>query len=125
MEKQKLAKELFAAIEQMRENHDDNLYYWIVDRDDSKNWAVVLGWCDGFDENEVDDCMDGTYRMCVKLAYQSVNSVMQCDYDIDWCMPYDENGEVLNAEFSIYPNINFEVTETMVEHFSELYSMIR
>lgn len=37
-----------------------------------------------------------------KVAYQSVNSIMQCDYDIDWLMPYNEaTGEVDDTDISI------------------------
>lgn len=37
-----------------------------------------------------------------KVAYQSVNSIMQCDYDIDWLMPYNKDtGEVDDTEINI------------------------
>lgn len=90
----------------MKNNHSDGTYYWILDTDENNNnWAIVLGWQDGYEKDENDSCMDGTYRLCSKLAYQPNNSVMQCDYDIDWLMPYDEeSGEVDDNEISIYPN---------------------
>lgn len=71
----------------------------------------MLGWSDGFEEKPDDDNLDGTWRICAKLAYQSKRSVMQCDYDIDWYMPYDEvTGEVDDNEVSIYPNTDLEET---------------
>ena len=84
----------------------EGTYYWKLDVDSNGNqWAIVLGWQDGYEEDETDDCTDGTWRLCAKLAYQPVNSMMQCDYDIDWLMPYnEETGEVDDNELSIYPD---------------------
>lgn len=39
---------------------------------------------------------DGEYRICSKIAYN--DSALQCDYDIDFTMPYDkEAGEVYDT----------------------------
>ena len=105
-----LVKEFTGAVEEMRTKHPIGTYHWTLNVDDNgKKWAIVLGWADGYEEDEEDDCMDGTYRLCAKLAYQPVNSMMQCDYDIDWLIPYDEEtGEVDDTEVSIYPNDNLE-----------------
>lgn len=112
MNKAKLVKEFANAIDNMRTTHENGTYYWILGTDENNNdWAIVLGWADGFEADETDDCMDGTWRLCTKLAYQPNNSLMQCGYDIDWLMPYDEeNGEVDDNEISIYPNTNIEGT---------------
>lgn len=106
MDRNKLVKEFTAAVEDMRRTHGNGTYFWWLDKDDKgNNWAIVLGWSDGFDESETDDCADGTWRLCVMLAYQPWNSIMQCDYDVDWTMPYDEeSGEVDDTEVSIYPD---------------------
>ena len=57
-------------------------------------WAIVLSWFD-YDG-------DGKLSICGKVAYQSINNIMQCDYDIDWTMPYDERtGEVDDTEVLI------------------------
>ena len=106
MNKEKLVKEFVVAVEDMKKTKSNGTYYWTLREDDKGNvWAIVLGWADGFDATEQDDCMDGTWRLCAKLAYQPNNSIMQCDYDIDWMMPYDEvSGEVDDNEVSIYPN---------------------
>lgn len=100
------------AVSNMKRTKCDGTYYWPLGTDDNGNdWAIVLGWSDGFDERESDDCTDGTWRLCAKLAYQPWNSIMQCDYDRDWLMPYnEENGEVDDNEVSIYPNTNLQET---------------
>lgn len=121
MNKTKLIKEFTNAVIHMRETHENGTYHWLLDTDENNNdWAIVLGWQDGFEPDETDDCMDGTYRLCAKLAYQPNNSLMQCDYDIDWLMPYDEEtGEVDDNEISIDPNTN---TEEIVNWLLKCYS---
>ena len=112
MDKAKLVNEFTNAVDYMKRTKDDCVYHWILGRDEKDNdWAIVLGWVDGFDERENDDCTDGTWRLCVKLAYQPWNSLMKSDYGWDWTMPYDEeSGEVDDTEVSIYPNTNFKKT---------------
>lgn len=124
MNKAKLVKEFANAISNMRKTHEDGIYHWYLGTDENNNhWAIVLGWLDGFKADETDDCMDGTWRLCSKLAYQTCNSLMQCDYDIDWFMPYDEeSGEVDDTEIPIYSNINMTNIEEIIDWFLEQYS---
>lgn len=112
MNKTKLIKEFTNAVANMKKTHANGTYCWILDTDENNNdWAIVLGWAYGFEADETDDCMDGKWRLCTKLAYQPNNSLMQCDYDIDWLMPYnEESGEVDDNEISIYPDTNIEET---------------
>ena len=109
MNREKLIKQFKRAVEEIRSTHHNGTYFWDLGIDDGKRWAIVLGWSDGFEENPKDNCTDGTWRLCAKLAYQPVNSMLQCDYDIDWVMPYNsETGEVDDNEMSIYPRYNAE-----------------
>ncbi len=70
--------------------------YWYLqgDIDPENNWAIVIGWQDGYEPDPANPFKDGEYQLCIKLAYQSRLSIMQCDFDVDWLMPMDENGEV-------------------------------
>ena len=106
MNKYVLGKQFIAAVAEMRKTHDVGTYYWKLCEDDKGNdWAIVLGWADGFEPDPNDDCTDGKWRICAKLAYKPSNSMMQCGYDIDWQMPYDEETmEVDDNEVSIYPD---------------------
>lgn len=62
-----------------------------LDADDEKNnWAMVFGWIDDGDTSDI-------YG---KIAYQPKNSLMR-EYDIDWLMPVDKNGEVDDTEMII------------------------
>ena len=126
MDKKKLIAKFVAAVEDMRRTHECGTYCWWLDQDENRNnWAIVLGWADGFEENPNDNNLDGTWRICAKLAYQPWNSAMQCDYDIDWLMPYDEeSGEVDDNEVSIYPNTNLkEVIDWLLECYSSRHAV--
>ena len=105
MNKQRLTKEFIKAVDTMK-NKKEGTYYWTLPMDDEENdWAIVLGYSDGFDDKEQDEFTDGTWRLCAKFAFQPHNSIMQCDYDVDWLMPYDEaTNEVDDREMSIYPS---------------------
>ena len=111
MDRNRLAKEFIEAVAEMRRTHGYGTYYWIIGEDEENTWAIVLGWGNGFEENPNDDCTDGTWRICAKLAFQSKQSIMQCDYEVDWLMPYDEETlEVDDNEVSIYPNTDLSST---------------
>lgn len=106
--KLELIEKISKAIKEMRTSHDNGTYYWYLGQDDNNNdWAIVLGWQDGYEENKNDDCTVDTWRICIKLAFQPSNSMLQCDYNIDWLLPYNpKTGDVYEAEYSIYPNSN-------------------
>ena len=106
--KLELIEKICKAIKEMRTSHDNGTYYWYLGQDDNNHdWAIVLGWQDGYEEDKNDDCTVDTWRICIKLAYQPSNSMLQCDYDIDWLMPYDKKtGDVYETEYPIYPNSN-------------------
>jgi hypothetical protein len=110
MNKTKLIKEFTNAVEHMKKTKANGTYHWLLGTDENNNdWAIVLGWSDGFEPDESDDCMDGTYSLCSKIAYQPNNSLMQCDYDIDWTIPYnEETGEVDDTEIAIFSGCDLE-----------------
>ena len=121
MNKIQLVKEFMNAVEDMKKTKYNGTYHWILGRDKNNNdWAIVLGWADGFDKRENDSCTDGTWRLCAKVGYQPYNSLMQCDYDWDWLMPYDEETkEVDNTEIPIYPNTDLmELIDWLLECYS-------
>lgn len=86
----------------LKENECGCCYLWLVRDDKDRDWAIVMGWQDGFDESDNGFYQLGTWNICAKIAYQSHNSIMQCDYDIDWLMPVcNEYGDVDGAETTI------------------------
>ena len=104
MNKEQFIKEFKDAVNEMKtQKHPIGTYYWILQRENGLDWAIVLGWNDGFDCTLKDEYLNGTYRLCAKFAHQSSKSIMQCDYVIDWFMPYnEESGYVDDTEVSIY-----------------------
>ena len=53
--------------------------------DDRYNYSVCIGWHDG----------GHGWEVAWKIGRQALNNVMQCDFDVDFEMPYsDESGDV-------------------------------
>lgn len=66
--------------------------YVTIAIDDRYRYAIVCGW----------DDVNGTDELHAKVAMQSLSSIMQCDYWVDWDMPYDrDTGEVWDTDIVI------------------------
>ena len=72
----------------------DYMATWFVDLgiDKGIRYAVVVAWMD-YDN-------DTKYDLYMKIGCQPTQSIMQCDYDIDWEMP-TINGSVYDTEVRI------------------------
>lgn len=103
-------------------------YFWYLGNDKANNnWAIVLGWSDGFNDPEPDEDASyqyESYHICIKLAYQPDNSIMQCDYDVDWTMPYDETtSNVDDTDMAIYPGDNIDsIVDSLLSAFDRYVS---
>lgn len=111
-----LAVDIENCAKQLADMKTEGGCFWLNPKEiDGKRFAIVIGWLNGFDEHENDNFCDKGFRLCVKVAYQSVDSIMQCDYDIDWdevCLK--GTGEVFDTEHPLYPDTNFtEVAESI------------
>lgn len=103
------------------------VYYWTIDdaNDDSNTWAIVLGWADddGNDEvAETDKCNEVGWSLAVKIAFQSANCGMQCDYHIDWLLPYDKqgDGDVMDCEWYLSDSDDFrKVLKNVVKDWNK------
>lgn len=113
MEKSDYIKGFLTNVEKMRNTEKDGTYFWYfaenAEGSDGKDydWAIVLGWTyDGDDfteEDEKEKSFDDGYRLCAKIGFQPSNSIMQCDFDMDWLLPFDKkSGEVEESDFFIY-----------------------
>lgn len=92
------------AVQSLKGGEEGTYFWWLADGHTKKNdFAIVLGWT-----SDGDDCEDDTpfhkdgYQVCAKIAYQSHENIMQCDFDCDWTMPYEPTeGEVCDADYFI------------------------
>ena len=87
--KQKFKEFLQGAID--NEDHEST-WFLVLETHNGKRWALVAAW---MDYDDTDD-----WKLYAKLAYQPTNSLMQ-EYDIDWLMPTDENGECNDTELAV------------------------
>ena len=112
MNKENLVAAVAAAINEITATHFIGTYHWHLDTDDNGNdWAIVMAY--------MDYNGDGNEKLYAKLAYQPSNSIMQCDYDVDWLMPYDETtGEEWDTEQMVY---SAEYAEELVNWLLKAY----
>lgn len=109
MDRNDVRKWLAGAVADARITKNEGCWVYWLDRTTDKHWALVMA----FNPNCVVDASEREYigeqyidgygcQLCVKIAYQPWNSMLQCDYDIDWLMPFDsETGDVFDTEFGI------------------------
>lgn len=122
MNREKMITSFERAMKEMGQDKTLGTYVWKLDEDDNGNqWAIVLGWRNVGEEDLENEYADGTYWPFAKLAYQPSNSIMQCDYDIDWLMPYDEETkEVDDNEIAVNQDTSAkEVVDTLLEYYQE------
>lgn len=131
---EELAKQFKEAADNLAKNAEEGgcyrfCQYTIADDKIDKNVYIVLGWTDGFDENDIDKdkYQSDTWRLAVKVGYQPVNSMMQCDYDVDFNQVYDkETGDVYDTEIALYENTDFEkVAKQIVADYNYVLSSWR
>ena len=90
------------------------------------DWAVYVGWSEGFDENDESVIHDDKYpewAICTKIA--TTHEAVWADYD--FCdMPYDEKtGEVWDTDTFISPEENYQETASwLLDQYDELMSRI-
>ena len=110
--KQKFKEFLQGAID--NEDHEST-WFLVLETHNGKRWALVAAW---MDYDDTDD-----WKLYAKLAYQPTNSLMQ-EYDIDWLMPTDENGECDDTELAVGDEPNdFDIDWWIKnwKHFKEKY----
>lgn len=68
---------------------------------DGREYDVCIGWHDGYDPDDKDLMHSGDdpgWCIAWKIAYQDPGNACQCDFDVDWIMPYDpDRGDVYDT----------------------------
>ena len=125
--KEQFAKELKESVEWLYENKC-GCSHWQFKLpnglvDEERNWFVVVGWSDGFDEDEEGYYSDGSCQICSKIGYQEsgYDFYMQTDMDIDFLMPCFEDGDCYDTCSSIPKNCDWEeLAETLIKEFNDV-----
>ncbi len=116
----KFAKELKKSADYLAEHKKEGgCYRFSTTQVEDKNVSIVLGWSGGFDKNENDKYISNGFRLCAKVAYQPINSMMQCDYEIDFKQVYHRcDGEFYDTEVVLYPDCDFEsAAKSLIEDY--------
>ena len=127
----RFAKELKEAADYLADNKESGGCYRfhtveIEDKGINKNVSIVLGWCDyGSEPKEhIDNYYNDGYRLAVKVGYQSINNIMQTDYDVDFNQVYDkETKDVYDTEIALYEKDDFKrIAERIVTDYNYVLS---
>ena len=93
-------RDVQSTVKSLLQRRDLSETYWITLKEENNiTWALVLAWCDGFDNENDEQFKFNTHRICGKIAFN--NSYMQSDYDLDWDMPWYKDGDVCYTDCSI------------------------
>lgn len=114
------AKKLEEAANHLADNKENGgCYHFNETTIGNNNLFIVLGWSEGWDDDPVDKYYDDGYRLAIKVGYQDVNNMMQCDYAIDFEEPYHEDtGDTCGGEIVLYEGCDFKkVAENILESF--------
>lgn len=103
-----LSLQMQNEAQKMAENKLIGCCHWDLGEINGNTWAICLGWESGYESDKSDPFSYDEMHLAMKLAYQPQNSIMQCDYDIDWLMPYDpETSAVDDNEETVYHDTDF------------------
>lgn len=98
------------AIDTMLNGYIDGVSYLPLGKtDDDKTIAIVIGWQDGYGNDRNGQC-DGEkwqvkygdnliFTLCAKVAINIDD--LQCDYNFDWYMPSDEDGDIYDTDTAL------------------------
>lgn len=109
-----LAKQLKEAAEDLIKRKEEGGCYHFAkkemeDTPINKNLYIVLGWTRDDDCEVKDRFYDDGFRLAVKVGYQAVNNIMQCDYDVDFNQVYNKKtGDVCISEILLYEDTDFQ-----------------
>jgi len=115
-------KEFKNGIKQMTNNYIDGVVYYPLGKtDDGKTIALVLGYEDGYNDGEDYQvkCGDTLLTLCGKVAINIDD--LQCDYDFDWYMPSNKDGDIYDTNMALSKNH----AEDLTWFLSEAEEMIK
>lgn len=110
-------KEFEKDIKEMVEDKDWGTWsYPLITLDDGRELCLVVGWEEGYDKGEKFQREENgeIYTLCGKVAINIDD--LQCDYDMDWYMPYSEDGDIYDTNMALEgaDDLDFFVGEAKV-----------
>lgn len=112
-------KDFQSAISTMKKRTDGVIYQTVGTLDDGRDLCLVFGYVDGYDEGDAPyQIKQGKtiYTLCVELAVNIDD--LQCDFDVDWAMPWNEMGDVVDTCEAV------DGSETQVDYYNAIASDI-
>ena len=97
------------AIEKQAVSLDGTTWLDMAKLDDGRMLCLVLGWQEGYGEGEEKyQKVEGgkVYTLCAKLAVNIDD--LQCDYDVDWFMPWNADGDVMDTDMAVDSDGDFD-----------------
>ena len=98
-------KQFKNAIDTMLNGYIDGVSYIPLSKtDNGKTIALVLGYELGYNDGEDYQVKVGTktYTLCGKIAINIDD--LQCDYDFDWYMPSNKDGDIYDTSMALSKN---------------------
>jgi len=96
LNKDMLFKMASTIVKANKERSLVSTYCWNIGQDAQNRWYLAAGWMEGFYK----DINLNEERLCMKIAYIPKDAFLR-DYDYDFLMPYDSEGNVWDTEISI------------------------
>lgn len=91
-------------VEQAKNNPDGTVWHVMETLNDGRQLCLVMGYQEGYDKGEpyqITTKSGEVLTLCEKLAVNIDD--LQCDYDVDWYMPWDKkSGEVWDTDTSVW-----------------------
>lgn len=94
----------------------------VIDETTEGTYAIVIGYSDGFEDDEKDLYGGDGERLCMKVGFLKKNSIMS-EYGVDWEMPLvpgTQSGEVYDTEMSISEGTDlFKTVEWLLKEYDK------
>lgn len=92
------------AIDALTKNGAGTIYQEVSRMNDGKTLYLVFGYEEGYEKGEKYQVQEEKtlWTLCAKLAFNV--SSLQCDYDVDWYMPYNKCGDIYDTNSALTDN---------------------
>lgn len=114
-----ITKEVKELIEKCLGDHTVTAWRPLEEKDGGM-YAIVIGYMDGFDEDEKDKYGSDGERLCMKVGFRADNSIMS-EYEMDWPMPMvpgSDTNEVWDTEIALSEGMDIlETVEWLLKEY--------